>query len=235
MTNDKKYECLLSLAPFNGTSDELLYLGNKLEFDKDDIYVGNLMEGVWSGFPACCIRSYTFDGKRATDAKREYKDVYGHQEEYEDSARYVRCLDCIQKGTIISKVRTGNITRDSDGVFVFLSNKSTLELMDLMVDLENGLYTIERGGSPDLYGILKGDITKDDIVMSIDKGIFDIKTMDINTNDMKTDKFTGYYATYWSQGVSYKSALAHKKHQYYELYSKIHSICESKCKQKSTG
>jgi len=75
--------------------------------------VEDILNGVWSGFPACCIFDF-------------YQGYYGflmgavRPEMYLITPRpgYVPCRNCITRGKVVTEVYQGYLSRRKNGVFV---------------------------------------------------------------------------------------------------------------------
>jgi hypothetical protein len=217
----KKYDVLLSLIPYAGTSNDLLDIANGLNFSEDDEeYVEDIINGVWSGFPACCVRSFSIDGRHGMQANKEYEAKHGKSAPPGHFRGYIRCRKCEADGVYTSnRLRSGYI-RYTEGKLAFEPDDVKLALDALINDVRLGTHRVRKG--LDAFIIQHGDTAT-----FIGKGTYPV--FHVNTSEMM--EVRGYkiiHGCQGSQGGWHADAIDETSFFYTE-YEALYKVCEQVC------
>lgn len=95
-----------------------LLRGEKYEKVKD------IVSGLWSGFPVCCVNEFSLNGNYGNISKDRNKHSSIMMKHFHE-AEYVPCDDCLKSGTIVKNIREG-VFRLIDDQWLFIIYPNTL-------------------------------------------------------------------------------------------------------------
>lgn len=80
--------------------------------------VKDVVAGLWSGFPVCCVNEFSLNGNYGNISKDRNKHSATMMKHFHE-AEYVPCDECLKSGTIIKNIREG-VFRLIDDCWVFI-------------------------------------------------------------------------------------------------------------------
>lgn len=216
-----RYKAMLDMMPFNGTPEEMLKIVDELRLPKSIEYTEDIVNGVWSGFPKCCIWSYAIEGRNGAKASDEHIAMYGvdRPDRFNINVGYIRCRECEGSTSYIEGIRNGYFSR-VDGKLKFSYSHDKLYIDDVIEGIRKGVHHVSSTTYHNIYEIKVSENT-----YAIESSVFGDARMLPSYYNRDDRSSSGYLVS--ANGNT--ARLVGKGSTLYKEHKALFEACEAAC------